>query len=383
MAMKAKTISTLFTELTQYRKKTMLRCILFAALTLTASGVLAQAYATPAPAHRSWWSNWHRSSAPQPTNTAVYGNYQQPQASASASYAKSASQRSSPVSAETARAARGSSVQHTSRSSSSKRDSKSATSKKEASADKEKGNEGTKKTDEEPDSASKSANINPAVISWPTGKKLIALTYDDGPNPRITPRMLALLKKKNVKATFFLLGEQVREYPKVVKQILEEGHEIGNHTYDHKQLTKLSSDQIEKELGRTADLITSVTGQKMEIMRPPYGSHNNRVREICEKYGYRVILWDVDTNDWRGRSAKQMISTILNGSKTDPRATDGSIILMHDRYETGLVTTDAVIDALRDKGYQFVTVSQLLSNPKFHRGGTNTASETSGVVTAK
>jgi peptidoglycan/xylan/chitin deacetylase (PgdA/CDA1 family) len=197
-----------------------------------------------------------------------------------------------------------------------------------------------------------------AIANWPTGRNLVALSYDDGPHPRITPQLLELLQRKNVKATFYLLGQMVKEYPKVARQVAEAGHEVAAHSYDHKQFTKLSESGLQRQLQLTHDLITSATGVAPTTLRPPYGATNSRVNAACEEMGYKVVLWDVDTNDWRKRTSQQMIAEILKTAR------DGSIILMHDRYQTTLDTTEAVIDALRAKGYEFVTVAELLSQPR-------------------
>lgn len=217
-----------------------------------------------------------------------------------------------------------------------------------------------------PASKSSSASAGSVVTNWPTGKKQIALTYDDGPHPKITPKLLELLAKKKVKATFYLLGEQLREYPGIAQRIAEEGHELANHTTTHKQLSKLEASGIRSELSRTDEMLTSITGTRIATMRPPYGAQNERVRQVCADLGYKVVLWDVDTNDWRGRSSQTIIKTILDGTS------DGSIILLHDRYQSTLDSTEHVVDALREKGYEFVTVSELLSQPKV--AATTTAS---------
>jgi peptidoglycan/xylan/chitin deacetylase (PgdA/CDA1 family) len=219
------------------------------------------------------------------------------------------------------------------------------------------------------------ATGDPTITSWPTGQKLICLTYDDGPDP-FTPKLLAYLNENKVPATFYMLGERVKEYPHMVQQIVESGHELGNHTYDHKQLSKMSADKIREELVSTQELLTSASSSApVPTMRPPYGAQNATVRAICKELGYKVVLWDVDTNDWMGRPAAQMINTILKGTS------DGSIILMHDRkhkgVETVLETTKTVVPELRARGFTFVTVSQLLSHP---RGGAHAASSPSATT---
>lgn len=194
------------------------------------------------------------------------------------------------------------------------------------------------------------------ITDWPTGKKLIALTYDDGPDPRITPKLIELLQQKKVPATFYVLGQRVNEYPEITRRLHDLGFEVVNHTYTHKLLTKLPEAQVKSELQRTNDLITSITGVPVTHMRPPYGGRNAKVDEIIRDMGMKIVLWDIDTEDWRKRSAAQMTNQILKN------ASDGSIVLFHDRYQASLDSTAAVIDDLRARGFTFVTVGELLSH---------------------
>ncbi len=195
------------------------------------------------------------------------------------------------------------------------------------------------------------------ISQWPTGEKLIALTYDDGPNPTITPRLLKLLQSKGARATFFLLGESVKAHPEIVKTIVDAGMEIGNHSDTHPQFTKLSEEKIRSELQTNHDrIISAAPNATIRTMRPPYGAYNGTVMRVAEQMGYKVILWSVDTNDWRKRTTEQMTQTVLK------EARDGAIILMHDRYETSLQTTAQILDSLSAQGYRFVTISELLSH---------------------
>ncbi len=195
--------------------------------------------------------------------------------------------------------------------------------------------------------------------SHKTGKKWIALTYDDGPNPNLTPKLMEYLTANNVPATFYMLGEMVKAHPDLVKALADSGFELANHTYSHPDLRKQSPEKILKELQDTHDLIKEASGVDVLTMRPPYGARNSKVDEVCEKMGYKIILWDVDTEDWRNRSTDAMLSTIIK------QTGDGSIILMHDRKhkgrETVLDVTRKAVDHFRAKGYTFVTVGQLLS----------------------
>ncbi len=195
------------------------------------------------------------------------------------------------------------------------------------------------------------------VSSWPTGKKLIALTYDDGPNTKVTQPLMDLLESEGVPATFYLLGEAAKANPKLTAEIQRRGFEVGNHSWSHPQLTKMSEDGIKSQLQRTNDAIGAP--RPIATMRPPYGAHNTTVRRVCANMGLSVILWDVDTNDWRkGTTAEKILSTVLEEAK------DGSIILMHDRLPTTVPATRQIITELKKRGYTFVTVSQLLATPR-------------------
>ena len=194
----------------------------------------------------------------------------------------------------------------------------------------------------------------------------MALTYDDGPNKDLTPKLVALLEEKKAPATFFVLGQTASANKEGLADLASRGFEIGNHSYTHRQYTKIGAEQVRRDLERTRDLVSSATGGQMSVMRPPYGSHNSQVRRVCDEMGYKVILWDVDTNDWRGRSPQQITDTVMK------EARDGSIILMHDRRhrvggkltDTVVPATAQIIDGLRARGFEFVTVSQLLSHPR-------------------
>ena len=208
-------------------------------------------------------------------------------------------------------------------------------------------------------SPKESVSTGPRPLThWPTGQKLIALTYDDGPHPVITPRLIELLRAKGARATFFLLGDAVKAHPKLVETLVAAGMEVANHSDTHRQFTKLTEAQIRAELDAChRRILGAAPNAQVRVMRPPYGSWNQAVMRVAHEMGYKVILWDVDTNDWRKRTTAQMTQQILS------QARDGSIILMHDRYQASLKTTAQVIDALSAQGYRFVTVSELLAQP--------------------
>ncbi|WP_275442930.1 polysaccharide deacetylase family protein [Petralouisia muris] len=182
-------------------------------------------------------------------------------------------------------------------------------------------------------------------------RKKVALTFDDGPNPQYTPEMLAALKKKGVKATFFLLGQEVEKYPEIVKQIQEEGHLIGNHSYKHEQLSKLPMEQACSQVSRTNDLIYGITGVYPSYLRPPFGDWHEKLD--CE-VNMVEVLWDVDTLDWSSQNHAQIVEKVMKNVQ------ENDIILMHDGYETSVTATVEIIDALEKQGYEFVTVDEIL-----------------------
>lgn len=193
------------------------------------------------------------------------------------------------------------------------------------------------------------------IYSGPEESNLIALTYDDGPNRRFTPYLIEILKKKQVPATFFFLGKQVALYPSVAKFVANRDFEIGNHTYSHPNLRKLSQTEIQDELINTQEIIKSTTGVTPTLLRPPYMLSNRTVVELAQSMGLAIVFWSVDTEDWRPSTTKeQIIEAVLS------QVTGGSIILMHDRNTKTLDATEEIIDLLRAEGYEFVTISRLL-----------------------
>lgn len=182
-------------------------------------------------------------------------------------------------------------------------------------------------------------------------KKKVALTFDDGPHPQYTPEMLEVLREKNVKATFFLLGEEVEKHPEIVKKIHEEGHVIGNHSYKHEQLSKLTMEKACAQVNRTNDLIYNITGVYPSYLRPPFGDWHEKLD--CEANMVEV-LWDVDPLDWSVQDHAKIVNKVLKNVK------ENDIILMHDGYETSVTAAKEIIDTLQKQGYEFVTVDEIL-----------------------
>lgn len=205
-----------------------------------------------------------------------------------------------------------------------------------------------------PSNFSKDAGVSFSSVR--NNGNFIALTFDDGPHPRNTPRLLDMLRQRNIKATFYVIGKSVNLYPEIARRIVAEGHEIGNHTYNHPNLTKLSNSGVRKELDTTREAIIRATGVKPRTMRPPYGALRTSQREmIHSEYGYPTILWDVDPLDWKRPGTAVVKSRILSGTRA------GSIVLAHDLHSTTVDAMPTTMDALLAKGFRFVTVSQLLT----------------------
>ena len=193
--------------------------------------------------------------------------------------------------------------------------------------------------------------------SVPTEKKQIALTFDDGPHPRYTPQILDILAEYGVEATFFTVGSNAELYPHIVKRLLEEGHELGNHTYNHNHVGKMSKEALTEDIRLCGDAIEGITGKRPRYFRPPEGVCNKDVKEICEKSGMAIVMWSVDTRDWAHTPIWEICENVRCNTKT------GSIILMHDFIGKNSPTPEAlrrIIPILRGLGYEFVTVSQLL-----------------------
>lgn len=179
---------------------------------------------------------------------------------------------------------------------------------------------------------------------------MVALTFDDGPYIRATIPILDTLKEHNSVATFFVLGNRVPRHKEIVKRIVHEGNEIGNHSYNHKQLTTLSSKELKEQIDKTQETIIEVVGSAPKIMRPTYGSYNNRLKSQVKM---PMILWSIDTEDWKYRDAEKISKHILENVK------DGDIILMHDMYISTAEAVEIIVPALINRGFQLVTVSEL------------------------
>lgn len=208
------------------------------------------------------------------------------------------------------------------------------------------------------------AKSNIFVFHGHPNKKQIALTFDDAPDNRFTPQVLSILKRYRVKATFFVVGFRVSQYPGVLERIAKDGHVVGNHTYHHPQLNKLSSDRFHEEILRNERTIRPIVGYTPKLVRPPYGAINeDEVRWLGEHH-YLVVNWNVDPQDWRGSGKEQIISRV--SEQVNP----GSIILLHSATGEGgdlsgtVQALPSIIEKLRADGYQLVTLPELLNVTK-------------------
>lgn len=185
--------------------------------------------------------------------------------------------------------------------------------------------------------------------------KVVALTFDDGPHGSLTPKVLDILRNNNVKGTFFMQGCNVSAYPQVVRRMANEGHEVANHTWNHAYLSKVPRERAEDQLQRTNDAIRNACGIVPVLMRPPGGFTNAGVASWArQRFGFTTIMWDVDTNDWRKPGTSVVVSRAVNGAKP------GSIILVHDIHASTVSAIDAIVKGLKNRGYELVTVSELL-----------------------
>ena len=179
----------------------------------------------------------------------------------------------------------------------------------------------------------------------------VALTFDDGPSSKYTPMLLAGLKERQIHATFFLMGKNIQGNEKIVKQMQEEGHLIGNHTYNHVQLDKISVRKAREEIEKTSNEIYEITGRYPTYIRPPFGAWR---KDLDLSVTMFPVFWDVDTMDWKSKNVSQVMQIV------NRQVHDGAIILMHDGYQTSVEAALQVVDTLTKEGYEFVTVDQLL-----------------------
>lgn len=182
-------------------------------------------------------------------------------------------------------------------------------------------------------------------------KPKVALTFDDGPHPHYTEQLLDGLKEREVKATFFVTGEHAKLHPEIIERMHEEGHLIGNHTYSHIQLRDNNREEFKEELVRTNKIISEITGEEIQYVRPPYGVWDKKLETELNMF---PVLWTVDPLDWCSTNVKCITEKVVD--KTE----ENDIILMHDYYESTIEAALKVVDELQEEGYEFVTVEEIL-----------------------
>jgi peptidoglycan-N-acetylglucosamine deacetylase len=221
-----------------------------------------------------------------------------------------------------------------------------------------------------PEAASTASTASTSASSTPAAPRIsfnfvhvdgpyIALTFDDGPSEKLTPKLLDLLAEHHIKATFFLIGQNVVDHPEIAAREAREGHELGNHSWSHPNLAKMSDENVRRQLRQTDDAIKQATGQRPTLMRPPYGNLSTRQKQwIHQEFGYRIVLWDVDPLDWKRPGPSVISNRILK--ETRP----GSIVLSHDIHPGTIEAMHDTLNQLEEKGFKFVTVSQLIDMSK-------------------
>ena len=190
-----------------------------------------------------------------------------------------------------------------------------------------------------------------------TDKKQIALTFDDGPHPSLTPKILQILAKYNVSATFFMVGQNVINYPQAAREVINAGHEVGNHTFTHPHIATLGDASIMEEIGRCEDALEELCEYRPHLLRTPEGAMSASLERCLAGEDYILVLWSLDTRDWDNKSTAGIVQAVLDNVKS------GDIILMHDYISYHSKTPEAldvIIPALLSQGYEFVTVSELL-----------------------
>ena len=191
--------------------------------------------------------------------------------------------------------------------------------------------------------ASNPAEVDPAA-------PMVALTFDDGPNPEYTTRILEVLNENYSHATFFVVGTNAEKYPDVLKAISSSGNEIGNHTYSHANLTELNTEEVEEQIDKVNRAVKKATGEVATVIRPPYGAFDESVLGQLQE---PVILWDLDTEDWESRNAQTIVDHVME------EVEDGDIILMHDIYDSTAEAVELLVPKLKEQGYQIVSVSEM------------------------
>ena len=192
------------------------------------------------------------------------------------------------------------------------------------------------------------------VVKEKLGKKRVALSFDDGPSAELTPKVLDLLKQYNAHATFYIVGSHVEGNEAIIRRIVDEGHELGDHSYSHPYLPKKSADEVYNEVKKTSDLIAKASlGLRPMSLRPPYGGYN---KMVADQAGIAIVNWSIDSLDWKYRDAAKTIEHIKENTH------NGGILLMHDIHAESVEALPAVLEYLKSEGYELVTVDELMAD---------------------
>jgi peptidoglycan-N-acetylglucosamine deacetylase len=208
----------------------------------------------------------------------------------------------------------------------------------------------------------KSATVH-TLIRGDISKKEIALTFDDGPHPTYTPKLLAILKQFNAKATFFVVGEMAEKYPNLIRDEIAAGHSVGNHTYHHVNLTKISPEYVATEIKACGEVIRDITGKPPHLFRPPGGDFNRQVSMVSTALDYTTVLWTDDPGDYASPGEAVINSRLMSS------VNNGGIILIHDGIQQTIDVLPKILKVLQERGYKFVTIDEMLA----HKAGNTVA----------
>jgi len=187
---------------------------------------------------------------------------------------------------------------------------------------------------------------------------MVALTFDDGPFPQMTAQYLAVLDRLNVRATFLMVGQRIKDYPELARKVVQYGSEIGSHSWGHARLDQLTAEAIAEDLRLVENQVQTNLGLEISLLRPPYGGRNDNVLAVAKQLGYKVIIWDVDPRDWEDPPPEKIVAGVLEQVKP------GSIIIMHEGHPNTLKALPVIIQRLRERGLEPVPVSEMLNQVK-------------------
>ena len=204
------------------------------------------------------------------------------------------------------------------------------------------------------------------IYSVDTDEKKISISFDAAWGAEDFPKIMEILDKHKVKTTFFMTGDWVEKYPECVKTLVKKGHDLGNHSATHPDMTKLSKEAQKEQILKVHNAVKELTGYEMELFRPPYGAYNNEVIRTCYEVKYYPIQWDVDSLDWKDLSASEIINKVCNHKSLD----NGSIILCHNGAKHTAEALDEMLTILKEQGYEIVPISELIIRENFHMNAT-------------